>query len=69
MVLDFLHQKFPSSNSLSDLLQGLGLKRSNCENLEKGAMSAVVRFSLKLGDQSDDAHEDRREEFEKFAKQ
>lgn len=32
-------------------------------------MSAVVRFSLKLGDQSDDAHEDRREEFEKFAKQ
>lgn len=32
-------------------------------------MSAVVRLSLDLGDQTNDAHEDRRQEFEKFANQ
>jgi len=68
MVND-LSETFDAVREKKFSLLRLGLKRSNCENLEKGAMSAVVRFSLKLGDQSDDAHEDRREEFEKFAKQ
>ena len=68
MVND-LSETFDAVRAKRFSVLGLGLKRKNCENLEKGAMSAVVRLSLDLGDQSDDAHEDRRQEFEKFANQ
>lgn len=68
MVND-LSETFDAVREKRFSLLRFGLKRRNCENLEKGAMSAVLRLSLDLGDQTHDAHEDRREEFEKFANQ